>query len=257
MIAEVLNYLKVNVIKEKILKLPNQAEAVKFCNYPYQALEEAVVNALYHRNYQEREPVEISIHPDKIEIISYNGPDRSIRISDLREGLNIRARRYRNRKLGDYLKELDLTEGRGTGIPTIQKELQANNSQRAIFETDDERTYFLVEIPCHKDFVNPLVHMPDQNDLLYIRFEYKYLHKYQGILTFLSSHEGKRGETLEAVGVSDNFYNKVKYINTLLDYGLIEMTKMNLQDPNQSYRITEKGLRYLDLLKEGQLFDGD
>lgn len=257
MIAEVLNYLKVNVIKEKILKLPNQAEAVKFCNYPYQALEEAVVNALYHRNYQEREPVEISIHPDKIEIISYNGPDRSIRISDLREGLNIRARRYRNRKLGDYLKELDLTEGRGTGIPTIQKELQANNSQRAIFETDDERTYFLVEIPCHKDFVNPLVHMPDQNDLLYIRFEYKYLHKYQGILTFLSSHEGKRGETLEAVGISDNFYNKVKYINALLDYGLIEMTKMNLQDPNQSYRITEKGLRYLDLLKEGQLFDGD
>ena len=39
---------------------------------------------------------------------------------------------------------------------------------------------------------------------------------------------------------------------TLLSYGLIEMTKENLQDPNQGYRITEKGLRYLEILKKEQ-----
>ena len=31
-----------------------------------------------------------------------------------------------NRRLGDYLKELQLSEGRGTGIPTIQDELRRN-----------------------------------------------------------------------------------------------------------------------------------
>lgn len=252
MIAEALNYLKTNVIKEKIKKVSNQAEAIKFYNYPYQALEEAVVNALYHRNYQEREPVEIVINPDKIEIISYNGPDRSIHISDLKAGNNIRARRYRNRKLGDYLKELDLTEGRGTGIPTIQKELQSNRSERAVFETDEERTYFLVEIPCHKDFIEPEMREIDREELVNIRFEYKYLRKYQSVLSFLASHNAKRGEILEFIHVSDNYYNKTKYISTLLGYGLIEMTKENLQDPNQGYRITEKGSRYLEILKKEQ-----
>lgn len=43
---------------------------------------------------------------------------------------------YRNRRLGEFLKELDLTEGRSTGIPTIQDGLVKNGSPRATFETD-------------------------------------------------------------------------------------------------------------------------
>ena len=71
----------------------------------------------------------------------------------VREGTSLRSRRYRNRRLGEYLKELDLTEGRATGIPTIQDELKANGSPRATIETDEERTYFLIDIPCHPEFV--------------------------------------------------------------------------------------------------------
>ena len=62
----------------------------------------------------------------------------------------LRSRRYRNRRLGDFLKELDLTEGRSTGIPTIQDELRKNGSPRAIIETDPDRTYFLIDIPCRE-----------------------------------------------------------------------------------------------------------
>jgi hypothetical protein len=35
----------------------------------------------------------------------------------------IRNKRYRNRRIDDFLKELDMTEGRGTGIPIIRKEM--------------------------------------------------------------------------------------------------------------------------------------
>ena len=59
-----------------------------------------------------------------------------------------------NRRLGDYLQELQLSEGRATGIPTIQDELRKNGSEPARIETDEGRTYFLIEIPCKDGFEN-------------------------------------------------------------------------------------------------------
>lgn len=152
MIKETLSYLRTNVIKQKITKPTDTEESDKIFNYPYQAFEEAVVNALYHRDYQEREPVEITIEPTHIDILSYAGPDRSISAEAIKAARKLKARRYRNRRLGDFLKELDLTEGRATGIPTIQKALKDNGSKSATIETDEDRTYFLMTIPCREDF---------------------------------------------------------------------------------------------------------
>lgn len=152
-IQKALDYLRTMVIQQRVQKVPTQAEAIRTYNYPYQALEEAVVNALYHRSYQEREPVEISVMPDQIEITSYGGADRSLSLEALRSGKRLRARRYRNRRLGDFLHELGLTEGRGTGLPTIHRELQKNGSPDAYIDTDPDRTYFIISIPCHRDFV--------------------------------------------------------------------------------------------------------
>ena len=149
MIRETLNYLRTNVIKEQIIKPKDDERSMRFFNYPYQALEEAVVNALYHRNYQLREPVEITIEPERITILSHAGPDRSISLKAIKEARILRSRRYRNRRLGEFLKELELTEGRATGIPTIQEELRKNGSGKAVIETDEDRTYFLIDIPCH------------------------------------------------------------------------------------------------------------
>ena len=154
MIKETLSYLRTNVIKKQITKPSDDEKSNKIFNYPYQAFEEAVVNALYHRDYQEREPVEITIEPDHIDILSYAGPDRSISSEAIRAARKLKARRYRNRRLGDFLKELDLTEGRATGIPTIQKSLRDNGSERASIETNENRTYFLITFPCHPSFVN-------------------------------------------------------------------------------------------------------
>lgn len=155
MINETLRQLR-TFIRERVIKQKDKAESLRYFNYPYQALEEAVVNALYHRDYQEREPVEITIEPDKISILSYAGPDRSVTSEAIKRCELLRARRYRNRRLGDFLKELELTEGRCTGIPTIQEELYKNGSPRASIETDEDRTYFLIDIPCHEGFETEL-----------------------------------------------------------------------------------------------------
>ncbi len=152
MIKATLDYLKTNIIKERIIKPKDKAESDRFFNYPYQAFEEAVVNALYHRDYQEREPVEIRVEPQGVAILSYSGPDRSISLEAIQKAKSLKARRYRNRRLGDFLKELELSEGRATGIPTIQDELRKNGSLPARIETDENRTYFLIEIPCRDGF---------------------------------------------------------------------------------------------------------
>ena len=153
MIKETLSYLRTNVIKKQIFKPKDRAESYTFYNYPYQALEEAVVNSLYHRDWTIQEPVEITIEPERISILSFSGPNHTIPMEAVRMGQSLRSRRYRNRRLGEFLKELDLTEGRATGIPTIQEELRDNGSPQATIETDEERTYFLIDIPCHPDFV--------------------------------------------------------------------------------------------------------
>lgn len=83
----------------------------------------------------------------------FSTPNHTIPMEAVREGMSLRSRRYRNRRLGEFLKELDLIEGRATGIPTIQNELKANSSSKATIETDEERTYFLIDIPCHPEFL--------------------------------------------------------------------------------------------------------
>ena len=153
MIKDTLSFLSTNVIKKQILKPKDKAQSITLYNYPYQALEEAVVNSLYHRDWTIREPVEITIEPDRISILSFSGPNHTIPIEAVRTGISLRSRRYRNRRLGEFLKELDLTEGRATGIPTIQEELRENGSSPATIETDEERTFFLIDIPCHPDFI--------------------------------------------------------------------------------------------------------
>ena len=65
----------------------------------------------------------------------------------------VHARKYRNPRLGEFLKELHLTEGRGTGLPTIREELKKNGSPDFTIDVDDEHTYFIIRIPCHPEFV--------------------------------------------------------------------------------------------------------
>ena len=109
-----------------------------------------LVGVEQHDNGLAKRPVAgINIEPEGISILNCPGPDRSIPMSAIEKGDILKSRRYRNRRLGDFLKELDLTEGRSTGVPTIQEKLADNGSPRATFETTEDRLTFLIHIPIH------------------------------------------------------------------------------------------------------------
>jgi len=152
-LRDALSYIRNYIIKEKVTKISGQAEAVRIYNYPYDAVEETLSNAIYHKSYQIGEPITVMITPDRMEITSLPGPDRTISDEDIQNRRMI-SRRYRNRRIGDFLKELKLVEGRNTGIPTILRAMKNNGSQPPIFETDAERTYFTVILPIHETFLN-------------------------------------------------------------------------------------------------------
>jgi ATP-dependent DNA helicase RecG len=154
MTREALDYIQRNYLRQTVIKHPQRAEATRIWNFPYAAIEEAVVNAVYHRSYEEREPIEVRISPDELAILSFPGPDCSISMADLQAGKAI-SRRYRNRRIGEFLKELDLTEGRSTGIPKIIKEMEANGSPGPLFETDEERISFVIRLPVHAQAQRP------------------------------------------------------------------------------------------------------
>jgi ATP-dependent DNA helicase RecG len=151
-IRNCLAYLKKEVIRSEVRKITGQAESVTMSNYPFNALEEVISNAVYHKSYADQAPVEIQVFPDKITILSYPGPMPPITNPDLQER-RVVSRIYRNRRIGDFLKELDLTEGKSTGFPIIRDAMAANGSPDPVFYTDEQQLLFLVTFPCHPEFL--------------------------------------------------------------------------------------------------------
>lgn len=62
------------------------------------------------------------------------------------------SRRYRNRRIGEFLQELDLAEGRSNGVPKILRAVRDNGSPAPSFESDEDRTWFRVRLPVHEEF---------------------------------------------------------------------------------------------------------
>jgi len=143
-----LDFIHTNVIHEEVVKVEGRAEANRFYNYPYAAIEEVLANAVYHKSYERRNPIEVNIRSDRIEVLSFPGPLPPVDNKMLKKR-RIVSREYRNRRIGDFLKELHLTEGRATGFPKIYDAMKKNGSPEPEFETDDERTYFLAMLPIH------------------------------------------------------------------------------------------------------------
>jgi ATP-dependent DNA helicase RecG len=150
-LRDALAYIQNYIIKEKIMKRANIAEAERNYNFPYAAIEEALSNAVHHKSYQIPEPITVMATPEKLEVLSFPGPDRSISDESIRE-LRMVATRYRNRRIGEFLKELHLVEGRNTGIPSMLRALTDNGSAPPVFETDADRSYFRVTFFVHDAF---------------------------------------------------------------------------------------------------------
>lgn len=137
-----------------LVKQEDRAEARAWVSYPLPALEECLVNAVYHRSYEEPpEPTKVYLYPERLEIISYPGPVPGLAPEHFRPGGRIPPAPARNRRIGEFLKELRLAETRGTGVPKVFRAMAQNGSPPPSFDFDEGRSYFRVTLPAHPEHV--------------------------------------------------------------------------------------------------------
>lgn len=84
-------------------------------DYPEEALREALLNVLVHRDYAYSASTLISLFDDRIEFISVGGLVKGITLSDIMLGVSV----TRNERLANIFYRLTLIEAYGTGVPKI------------------------------------------------------------------------------------------------------------------------------------------
>ncbi|WP_241076434.1 ATP-binding protein [Achromobacter xylosoxidans] len=99
------------VVYDKESATPNQNK------YPIRALQEAVVNAIVHRDYEVGEPVRVTVFSDRIEIVSPGSLPRVIDEERFRSGKA--APFWQNQALAYFFSKLQFAQAEGQGIPTI------------------------------------------------------------------------------------------------------------------------------------------
>lgn len=108
-LRDCLTYLE-NLSTFHLQKQQEQSQVRGWVSYPLPALRETLVNAMYHRGYDvdQPDPTKVYLYPNRVEVISYPGPVPGIEPQHLLPNAEVRAVPARNRRIGEFLKELGL-----------------------------------------------------------------------------------------------------------------------------------------------------
>ena len=104
-------------------------ERIEKVDYPEEALREALLNALVHRDYSFSGSIIINVNDKEMEFISIGGLLPGLSPDDIRSGIS----QPRNKNLADIFHRLHLIESYGTGIRKIYN-LYANCSEQPRIE---------------------------------------------------------------------------------------------------------------------------
>lgn len=113
--------------------------------YPPQALHEAMINAIAHRDYEISEPARITVFADRIEVLSPGSLPTGVSIEELRAGRA--AAKWRNQSLAWFLNRLQLAQAEGQGVPTILRAMRQEGCPPPQFAANEVRV--MCVLPAH------------------------------------------------------------------------------------------------------------
>ena len=171
-------------------------------DYPPEALREAMLNAIVHRDYSYSASTFVSIFDDRIEFVTLGGLPKGIAMSDVMMGVSV----PRNRRLANIFYRLHLIEAFGTGILKI-KECYAGRSCQPAVEASENA--FKITLPN----VNHEAEAANRKHPL--------SEKEQRILDFVSTRQSaSRAEIEAAAGLSQSV--TIRALKRLLELELIQ-----------------------------------
>ena len=176
---------------------------------PRKVIREAIVNALMHRNYRERSPVQIIRFSDRLEI---RNPGYSLKPTD---ELDQPGSKTRNEKIAAVLHEVGIAETKGSGGKVMLETMLEANLTLPLFVSNRDRDYFHVTLFTH--------HLLDTEDIEWLKQFKDY---------GLSNDEAKALVVLRKAGSINNLIYRVtndvdtltasQHLRRLRDAGLLE-----------------------------------
>ena len=188
---------------------PSTGKRTDRTEYPPDAIREAILNALIHRDfsfYTEGTPVQINFFADRLEIHSPGSLYGRMTVDQL----GYAKMDLRNPALAVMAEAITGSENRYSGIPTMRRELASYGLPAPVFE--NHRNEFVVTFynsPICKP-INVEQATPERN-------------QENGLLDYCKTPKTRK-EIAEFLGINTVFYVMQRYIQPLLDNGKLAMT---------------------------------
>ena len=217
--------------------IPNAQGRDERLELPLNALREAVVNAIAHRDYRSTANVQIYIFQDRVEIVTPGGLPAGMREEDLGS-----RSVPRNPLLFNMLYRMKLVEQIGSGIRRIHDACLEHGVAPPQFEVSPD--WLTVTFARQAAGVSPHV----------TPHESPHVTPHVGRLIAALQGEMNRVEIMAALGLSDRKHFAGTYLHPGIDAGLVEMTLPDSpRNRKQKYRLTVAGRQVQDSL-QGSLF---
>lgn len=215
MVDDAISFCKRNMKVQTIID-PETGKRKDRTEYPIEAIREAVLNALIHRDYShltEGTPVQINFFTNRLEIHSPGSLYGRMTV----EQLGHARPDLRNPALAVMTEVLVGAENRYSGIPTIRREMAAHRLPEPVFE--NRRNEFVVTL------YNAVQEEVAQQDVAKLT-----------LLDFCASPKSRK-EIADFLGLKTASYAMERYIRPLLEEGKLEMTMPEKpKSTHQKYR---------------------
>ena len=190
-------------------------DRIDYRDYPEEALREALLNSLIHRDYSFSGSTLINIYDDRIEFVSIGGLVKGISINDITLGIS----QTRNERLAAVFYRLKLIEAYGTGIIKIMDSYASSRQKPELKVTDNA---FLISLP----------NLSFKRDL-----HFEKTHE-DSILEYLKFHNSiNRKETEKLLNIRQTMAGKV--LREMVDKGQL---KIEGKAANTKYLLASKNI---------------
>lgn len=167
-------------------------------DYPDEAVREAMLNCIVHKDYAYHASTLVSVFDDRIEFVSIGGLPEGIETEDILMGLSL----CRNTKLASVFYRLQLIEAYGTGIPKIFSAYENTNFTPKIQVTSNA---FKITLPN----LNVKIEAHETNNGMEDK-----------VISYLSKHEYiTRADTEFLLGMSQATSNRL--LKRMVEYGIL------------------------------------